>query len=239
VTQSRRTIIVTGASRGIGRAVAEKLLREECHVIGLGRNFDDLERNLEGFTPVALDLSRIAELPARLKQLRQQHPQIDGLICNAGYGRFGSLEEFSAGQIQELIDTNLTSQVLFAREFLPLFKTRGWGDLIFMGSEAALKGGGRGAVYSATKFALRGLAQSLREECAGTGVRVGIINPGMVRTGFFDELDFQPGDTHDSHLEPGDVADSVWLMLSARPGATIDEINLSPHKKTIQFKKAE
>jgi NADP-dependent 3-hydroxy acid dehydrogenase YdfG len=61
----------------------------------------------------------------------------------------------------------------------------------------------------------------------------------MVRTGFFDELDFRPGDTHDSHLQPRDIAEAVWLMLSARPGATIDEINLSPHKKTIQFRKAE
>jgi NADP-dependent 3-hydroxy acid dehydrogenase YdfG len=239
VSQTARTIIVTGASRGIGRAVAEKLLQEGCHVIGIGRNFDASDKELQGFTPVPLDLARIAELPAQLKELRLQHPEIDGLVCNAGYGRFGSLEEFSVAQIQELVDTNLTSQILIAREFLPLFKTRGWGDLVFMGSEAALKGGGRGAVYSATKFALRGLTQSLREECAGTGVRVGIINPGMVRTGFFDELDFRPGDTYDSHLQPGDIADAVWLMLSARPGATIDEINLSPHKRTIQFRKAE
>ena len=106
-----------------------------------------------------------------------------------------------------------------------------------MGSEAAVSGGKKGAVYSATKFAVRGLAQSLREECAGSGVRVGIVNPGMVNTGFFDRLNFRPGNAPGDHLTPEDVADAVWLMLSARAGAVIDEINLSPQKKVIQFGK--
>ncbi len=239
MTQSKRTVVVTGASRGIGKAVTDRLLLENCRVIGVARDFTPEDRDRRDFIPFLLDLSHVRELPARLRELRNNHPEIDGLICNAGYGRFGSLEEFSAHQIQELVDTNLTSQILIAREFLPLFKTAGRGDLIFMGSEAALKGGGRGAVYSATKFALRGLAQSLREECAGSGVRVGIVNPGMVRTGFFDKLDFQPGEANDSHLQANDVAEAVWLMLSARPGAAIDEINLSPQKKAIHFKKGE
>ncbi|MES9961299.1 MAG: SDR family oxidoreductase [Sedimenticola sp.] len=231
----QRTVLVTGASRGIGRAICEKLLSEGCRVIGVSRTVTPDDTHSELFTPLPLDLSDLDTLPQRLKEACRQHPGIDAVICNAGFGRFGSIEEFSAGQIQELVDLNLTSQILIAREFIPALKKAGGGDFILMGSEAALSGGKKGAVYSATKFALRGLAQSLREECAASGVRVGIINPGMVQSSFFDALDFAPGDGEENHLKPEDVAEAAWLMLSARPGAAIDEINLSPQKKVIQF----
>ncbi|MEW7981043.1 MAG: SDR family oxidoreductase [Candidatus Sedimenticola endophacoides] len=232
----RPTVLVTGASRGIGRAVCEKLLAEGCHVIGVARSMSTSGHWPSEFTGVDLDLGRLDALPEALKALRRTHPGIGSVICNAGVGRFGSLEEFSARQIRELIDINLTSQVLLAREFLPHLKRHGENaNLIFMGSEAALAGGARGAVYAATKFALRGLAQSLREECAASPVRIGIVNPGMVRSSFFDHLGFAPGDAPDNHLQPTDVAEAVWLMMSARPGAVIDEIYLSPRKKVIHF----
>jgi len=232
-----RTLLITGAKRGIGRAITDKVLEEGCKVIGLSRSSSQDIEPIKGFTGVSLDLALIDSLPERLKSLHLQHPEIDGIVCNAGFGRFGSLEEFSPTQIRELIDLNLTASILLAREFLPAFKKRTAGDLIFMGSEAAVSGGKKGAVYSATKFAVRGLAQSLREECAGSGVRVGIVNPGMVNTGFFDQLNFRPGDAPGDHLTPEDVAEAVWLMLSARTGAVFDEINLSPQRKVIQFGK--
>lgn len=236
---SQRTILVTGASRGIGKAICEKLLAEGCNVIGVSRNISSEINAHPSFTALDLDLSDIPALPDKLKQIHKQHPQVDGVICNAGFGRFGSIEEFSPSQIQELIDLNLTSQILIARQFIPALKMSGLGDFILMGSEAALSGGKKGAVYSATKFALRGFAQSLREECASNGVRVGIVNPGMVQSSFFDNLDFAPGEGEENHLKPEDVAEAVWLMLSTRPGAAIDEINLSPQKKVIQFGKGK
>ncbi len=234
---NERTILVTGASRGIGRAISHRLLQEGYSVIGIGRSFPESSTEQSRFTPVTLDLAHLQQLPEQLGTLCKDFPAINGIVCCAGYGRFGALEEFSPAQIKELIDLNLTSQILMAREFLPKLKRQGGGDLIFIGSEAALSGGKRGAVYSATKFALRGLAQSLREECAGSGVRVGIINPGMVESAFFDNLDFRPGKEDDQHLLPDDVSAAAWLMLGARPGAAIDEINLSPHKKVIRFMK--
>ena len=100
-----------------------------------------------------------------------------------------------------------------------------------------MMGGRRGAVYSATKFALRGLSQALRQECAGSGVRVCIINPGMVRTTFFSELEFEPGIAQENYLLPQDVADTLIHVLSLRQGSVVDEINLSPLKKVIRFKK--
>ena len=159
-------------------------------------------------------------------------------MLNAGYGRFGSLEEFSYHQIREMVDTNLLQHIFVARTFLPRFKKLNAGDLIIIGSEAALTGGKRGAVYSACKFALRGLAQSLREECSSSGIRVCLINPGMVSTEFFKDLDFAPGPDPANHVRPDDIAETVCLVLKAHPGTVFDEINLNPLKKVIQFKPA-
>lgn len=231
---SKRTVLVTGVSRGIGLAVAQRLLQAGTRVVGVSRTPPPTE-NPPGMAFTRLDLGDISGLPAALRQLATDHRDIDALILNAGAGRFGGLEQFSVDQIRRLVDLNLVSPMLMAREFLPRFKHRGYGDLVFIGSESALRGGRRGAVYSATKFGVRGFAQSLREECARSGVRVGIVNPGMVNTSFFDTLDFRPGNDPDQHLEGEDVAEAVLSMLSARPGTVIDEINLSPAKAVIDF----
>ena len=96
----QRTVLVTGASRGIGRAISLRLLEAGCRVIGIGRDFSDFAADLKGFEKVELDLARLDELPDRLQALSRAHPAIDTVICNAGSGRFGSLEEFSARQIR-------------------------------------------------------------------------------------------------------------------------------------------
>lgn len=167
----------------------------------------------------------------------KDEPAIDGVVCCAGSGRFGSLEEFSYTQISSLLDLNLTSHIYLVRALLPGMKKRATGDIVFMGSESARSGGKRGAVYSAAKFGLRGLAQSLRQECAASGIRVSIVNPGMVKTAFFDELDFQHGDEPDNYILPEDVASAVLTIIEARAGTVFDEINLSPQKKVVRSPK--
>ncbi len=232
---SQRKLLVTGASRGIGATTCRALLNEGAQVIGIARDFSDWDQQPEGFTPLQWDLSNINSLEGRLKDLLKQHPDIDGLISNAGAGRFGQLEQFSVAQIRQGLDINLTQHLLFARALLPAFKRQGFGDLLFMGSESALQGGPKGALYSACKFALRGLAQSLRQDCAAAGVRVGIVNPGMVDSSFFDQLDFRPGEQAENHIRVEDVAASIIGILNLPPGTVVDEINLSPLKKTIRF----
>jgi NADP-dependent 3-hydroxy acid dehydrogenase YdfG len=230
-------IIVSGASSGIGRAISTRLLEQGYRVTGLARDFSKFPCDNSRFTPVCMDLADLDELPAKLDALIKKDAAIDGLICCAGSGRFGSLEEFSPAQIRKLLDLNLTSQLYLVRALLPGMKQRGTGNIVFMGSEAALAGGKRGAVYSAAKFGLRGLAQALRQECAASGLRVSIINPGMVQTAFFNELDFRPGEAPDNYILPEDVAAAVQLILEAREGTVFDEINLSPQKKVIRFSK--
>lgn len=232
-----RTAVVTGASSGIGRAICEKLLQDHWQVVGLARDFAKFpQRRHDSFTAHSLDLGQIDALPRQLDEIAGGHEQVDALICGAGMGRFGHLEQFSYPQIRELVDLNFTSQAFVVRAFLPRMKRQGGGDIVIIGSEAALKGSRKGTLYCASKFALRGFAQALREESSVAGVRVCLINPGMVQTAFFDELDFAPGKDPDQHLLAGDVAAAVCQVLQARQGTVIDEINLSPQKHVIEFR---
>jgi 3-hydroxy acid dehydrogenase/malonic semialdehyde reductase len=233
---AKRKMLLTGASGGIGRSIATLLLSSDWRIVGVGRDPARPEFSQKEFSQATIDLSDLEHLPEQLRFLATEHEDIDSVVCAAGVGRFGSLEEFSYQQIRELIDINLTSQLYVVRAFLPLLKRRGRGDVVLIGSEAALAGGARGAVYSATKFALRGFCQSLRQESAAAGIRVTLINPGMVRTDFFDQLDFEPGEDLAHAIVPEDIAVAVKMVLSARAETVFDEINLSPLKKVVRRK---
>ena len=148
--------IVTGASSGIGRAVCQRLLSENWEVVGLARDFAKSPCDDDRFTAHPVDLADLDRLPKELQGLTAAHPQIDALVCSAGAGRFGDLEQFSYDQIRRLIDLNFTSSAFLARAYLPSLKRTGAGHLLFIGSEAALKGSQKGSIYCAAKFALRG-----------------------------------------------------------------------------------
>ena len=161
--KNRKQIIVTGASSGIGEAIARRLLDDDYQVIGIARSNADLVEK-EHFTNVPLDFSNIDELPVRINELTKWYPDVDSIVFCAGRGHFGCLEEFSYEQIKSLMELNFLSQAYLAKAYLPLFKKRNSGDLIFIGSESALKGSRKGAIYCASKFAIRGMAQALRED---------------------------------------------------------------------------
>lgn len=233
----KRTILVTGASSGIGRAIARKLLSQGHRVIGVSRDISKFTKICDGFEALPLDLGNLASLPEQLRTLDSYFPELDAIVFSAGKGQFGSLEEFSYRQIEALLAVNFTGQVFLTRAVLPFLKRKPHSDLIFIGSEAALRGSRKGAVYCAGKFALRGFTQALREECSKNQVRVCLINPGMVKTEFFDALAFEPGDDESNYLLPEDVADAVAYVLSARSSIVIDEINLNPLNKVVKFKK--
>lgn len=232
-----RTILVTGASSGIGRAIAQRLLQQGHQVIGTSRNLERFTTQHPRFTAVTLDLTRLDGLSKFVKLLQRDFPALDAVVFAAGYGQFGSLEQFSPSQIERLMTVNFTAPACLTRAVLPKLKRLAHANLLYIGSEAALKGSRNGAMYCASKFALRGFTQALRDECGKTGVRVTLINPGMVDTPFFEFLHFAPGRGEGQALNVEDVADAALYVLQAGSHAVIDEINLSPANKVVEFKK--
>ena len=230
-----RHILITGSSSGIGRAISVKLLEEGATVYGIARNHKKFQPDTDRYKPITVDLTDLHTIPEKLSDLLVSNSRIDGFISNAGYGSFDNLENFSPERISSYINDNLTSHLVVTRCLLPHFKTRNRGNIILMGSEAALEGAKKGSLYCAAKFGLRGFSQSIRQETSNTDICVTLINPGMVRTAFFDELKFRPGDDDDNAIEAKDIADVVVNILSMRSGTVIDEINLTPQKKVIIF----
>ena len=232
-----RFVIVSGSSSGIGKATSELLLNEGATVIGLSRTQGKFKTETKRYTPYYCDIENLDKLPALFNQIFSQYPTIDAFVSSAGFGNFKSFENFSSSQIVSFLHANLLSHMIITRLLIPKMKRRRKGKLIFIGSEAALRGGQQGSVYNAAKFGLRGFSQAIREECAKSKVHVSLVNPGMVRTQFFNKLSFSPGDDSSNAIEPEDVAKVVLDILKMREGTVIDEINLSPLNKVMKFKK--
>jgi NADP-dependent 3-hydroxy acid dehydrogenase YdfG len=226
--------LITGITSGIGYATAQAFLANGALVSGIARDYSTFDLKTEATE--SIDLADLDLLAENLKQKAIFKTDYDGLILNAGIGRFGTLEQFSNAQIQSMVNTNLTSNLMLLRHFLPQLKAKKKGDIVLIGSESALQGGPMGAVYSATKFAVRGLTQSLRHECSASNVRVILINPGPVRTSFFDELNFQPAEGDSSALSAEDVASSIMSALSTPSHVVTEEINLQVPKRVFQKK---
>ena len=181
-----KCVLVTGSSSGIGYEITSKLLDLGAKVIGMARNHDKSKLENKNYIKHNCDVSVHKKLEMLLKQILKNHPQINCLVSNAGYGDFGPLENFSTLQIDNFIATNLTSHLVLTKLLLPHFKRIKIGDIIFIGSEAGLLGTKNGSLYCAAKFGLRGFSEALSKDVANKNIRVSIINPGMVRTNFFE-----------------------------------------------------
>ena len=227
-----KSALVTGASSGIGMATAYALLEQEFEVTGLARNAEKMSDI--GLQTVSCDLSALDALPAALAQIPKS---FDLLVLSAGYGQFGGIEQFSYAQIEQLVNTNLVSNLFLIKHFLPRMKECGGGDIVIVGSESALQGAKQGAVYCATKFALRGLAQSLRADCATANIRVILVNPGPVDSDFFDTLEFAPQSGEEFVIEPAAIARAIVHAVGQPRNVVTEEINLQPIKRSFHKRK--
>ena len=229
-----KNALVTGASSGIGLATCKILLQNNYYVFGISRRGMVPELESNQFSGITLDLSRLDEIDSQIAPLLKKH-QFDCLIHAAGYGQFGSIEQFSVSQIDQAIRVNLTSALVLSRLVVPAFRRKKQGRMIFIGSESALSAGKKGAVYSAAKFGLRGFCQALREDCASDGIGISLINPGMVRSPFFDQLSFAPASYSENAIEVDDIARLILQIMQSNRDIVFDEINLSPRVKSIDF----
>lgn len=231
-SSKKKLVIITGASSGIGLSLAKELLEEGYAVLGIANNFEKTQLSHPNFTSRSINLADLDALPDAMSALLDAVDMpVKALINNAGIGRMGFLEQLSVKDIRLLMDTNLTSQIIVTKALLPLLKKQGEGDILFMGSEAALKGARQGSIYCASKFAIRGFSQALRDECGKSGVRVTLVNPGAVRTPFFEKLQFEPEIAPENAIEPEDIAKAVSMVLASRSGTVFDEITLSPRNQ--------
>ena len=230
-----RKVLVTGSSDGIGRSITLSLLNSGAKVIGLARDHSKFNPETKNYIKYKTDFSNEQILLNTIAKIIKEHKDLDCLVSNAGFGKFGTLETFSTKEINDFIFTNLTSHMILTNKILPHLKKIRKGNIIFIGSESALKGGKNGSLYSAAKFGLRGFSQSIREESCSKNIHVSLINPGMVRTSFFNNLDFMPGEDKSNAIEPDDIGKIIIDILSTRNGSVIEEINLSPLKKVIKF----
>jgi len=231
-----KTALITGASSGIGLATSRLLLAQGYRIIGISRRGQVAEFEADNFSPIALDLARLEQLESEISELIKTET-IDCFIHAAGQGHFGSIEQFSVTQIETSMRVNLTSAMVICRSLVPALRRQRKGRIICIGSESALQAGKKGALYCAAKYGLRGFCHSLREDCGSDGIQVSLVNPGMVRSPFFDELSFEPGPAAENAIETSDVAEIIWQILQSSPDIVIDEINLSPRIKSINLAK--
>lgn len=226
----KKTIVITGASRGIGLAIAKQLLIEGHEVIGISRSHTIEHDN---YVPKKVDLSDLRYLPDQLKVIQGDTPKVDALICNAGIWHYGNFEELSFDEIRHIIELNFLSQIFLIKTFLPQMKTQKSGDILFISSESATKGPPKQSVYAASKSALSTFAKSLRSECATKNIRVTTISPGTVKTDMLDAAPFSVSEEAFHHILPEDISMLVSYLLNGRLGTVIDEIKLSPQKHRL------
>ena len=177
-----KTALLTGATGGLGRAIAEALAGRGARLLLSSRKaaeLDELAASLPGDGHRAI-VSDLAEEGEALRLL-EQAGEIDVLVANAGLPASGRLDGFSQEEIGRALRVNLESPVRMSRELAPVFAERGSGHLVFVSSISGKAATARASLYAATKFGLRGFALCLREDLRGSGVGVSVISPGAIR----------------------------------------------------------
>lgn len=184
---SKKTVIVTGASSGIGNAIAAYLAKRGHKVIGTCRNpAARTKRADEFFDMVALDVTKDASVQGAIAAAFEGAKKVDTLVCCAGMGIAGSVEETSLEEARLQMETNFFGTLRTIKAALPRFREAGGGRIIVVSSLAGVVGIPFQAFYSASKFALEGLVEALRMEAAPFGVELCLVEPGDFRTGFTD-----------------------------------------------------
>lgn len=229
------TAVVTGASRGIGKAISIRLLEMGYDVIGISRNIEQHPIDHPNFSTFACDLSDEAAL-ATLAPLLLVDSSIS-ILCNvAGFGVFEPHEEIDTNTISQMVSLNLTAPMILSNSLLRVLKFNE-GIIFNITSVEALRASKFSAIYSATKAGLRAFSQALFEEVRKSGVNVVSINPDITDTSFFDELRFNPSEEFDKRLEAEDIADVVQNVLEMRNGACITDITVRAQRFGIVKKK--
>lgn len=230
-----RLAIVTGASRGIGLAVARLLLDDAIRVVMLARSGDALRAAAEPYgdraVPIECDVADAAALDAVVQRIHDEvgaAPEI--IVNNAGLFQLAPVHETDPGAFAAALNVNLVAPFRVIRAFLPAMRERRRGHVVNIGSIADRVAFPENGAYAASKFGLRGLHEVLRAELRGTGVRATLVSPGPVDTSLWDDVDpdNRPGfSPRASMLDADAVAAAVIYAINQPADVNVDELRLS------------
>ncbi|QGY44991.1 SDR family NAD(P)-dependent oxidoreductase [Maribellus comscasis] len=227
--EKQKVALITGASRGIGKAIAIGLAKTGYRVVLTGRSLNDLEkvaREIQDFSSpepfvYQLDISNSQQITETIKKIVKETGQIDVLVNNAGIFFDGSLS-LSEEKFKSLLDVNLTAQFVILQEVVPVMKIQKTGYIFNISSRAGVIGFAGNAGYVASKFGFVGLSQSLYRELTPQGIKVTAICPSWVNTRMAYEAG-TPAEPEEM-IQPEDIFETIKWLLSLSPGASVKEI---------------
>lgn len=231
-----KTVLLTGASSGIGLAAGLRLAAEGYEIYGLGRSFDTAASYPDNFHCITCDITDTKALLATVKQIQSLSgsPAPDILIHSAGVGYYGLQETLEDEAVKTLVRTNLEAPILLTSHLLPFMKQRKSGHIIFLSSVTAKKSNTYGCAYGATKAGLLSFANSLFDEVRKNGIKVTTLLPDMTKTNLYRNADFTADE--EACLFPEDVADTISYILNAGEHLNVTELTIQPQKHRIQKK---
>lgn len=182
---------ITGASKGLGLALAKQLLSEGKKVAATSRSIEDLKKSVgenENFLPLAVNILSEESVEESIKNTVEQFGSIDVVVNNAGYGLAGALEELTDAETRQNFDVNVFGSLNVIRKVLPYLRKQQSGHIFNVSSIGGFTGSFPGfGIYCATKFAVQGFTESLAEEVKDFGIKATIVSPGYFRTNFLND----------------------------------------------------
>ena len=233
-----KTAVVTGGTKGIGRAIAESLVRAGVNVSISARNAHEIELAVDELNALGVDskgravgfvcdVRDYAQVKPFLAGTVEQFGGVDVLVNNAGIGIFAPVESLSVEDFRAVIETNLCGVFYCCHEAIQLMKKRGGGYIINISSLAGTNAHPRMAAYNASKFGLNGFSEALMQEVRHDNIKVSYIMPGSVNTEFGGD---EPSDEQSWQLRPDDVARVVMDLLSYPDRALPSRIEIRPSR---------
>ena len=225
--------VVTGGTRGIGRAISERLLRDGATVALCGRTRASAERAAAELSQatggealgIAADVSRLEDVRRFFETVAERFPGLDVLVNNAGAGAFASVDRLTPAEWHSMIDLNLTGVFYCCHYALPLIKQRGGGFVINISSLAGKNPFAGGAAYNASKFGLNGFSEAMMLDLRYDKIRVSYIMPGSVDTDFGGQAG-----RSEWKIAPEDVAEVAAMLLRMPERTLVSRVEMRPSR---------